>query len=361
MSKKYAKPVYLTHLRLRDVISTKQMPMTKRYQVFLSSTYADLKDERAKVIQTIMESDCIPAGMELFPSIDNEQFEFIKKIIDDCDYYILIIGGRYGSLSEDGLSYTEKEFDYAIQKGIKVIAFLHQNPDNIPIGKSEKNEILRDKLEKFKSKVSTGRLVKFWNFAEELPGMVALSLAKTIKTYPAVGWVRSTTVLNPEVYQELNEIRKENANLKDKLDTFIQRENKTKELANFDDKYTFVGEHRRFNSSTKRYSKSHWEIEISWSELFSLFSPHLLNHPNDSSIKSKISELLYKLTEDPESSGTETINDNDFQTIKIHYSALGLIEVNYSKTTNGGMGLFWRLTNLGRKIMTELRTIKKEL
>lgn len=146
--------------------------MTKRYQVFVSSTYADLKDERAKVIQTIMESDCIPAGMELFPSIDNEQFEFIKKVIDDCDYYLLIIGGQYGSLSEDGLSYTEKEFDYAIQKGIKVIAFLHQSPDNIPIGKSEKNEILRDKLEKFKTKVSKGRLVKFWNSAEELPGLV---------------------------------------------------------------------------------------------------------------------------------------------------------------------------------------------
>lgn len=335
--------------------------MTKRYQIFVSSTYADLKDERAKVIQTIMESDCIPAGMELFPSIDNEQFEFIKKIIDDCDYYILIIGGRYGSLSEDGLSYTEKEFDYAIQKGIKVIAFLHQNPENIPLGKSEKNEILRAKLEAFKNKVSTGRLVKFWNSAEELPGMVALSLGKTIKTYPAVGWVRSTTVLNPEVYQELNDIRKENANLKDRLNTYIQQENKTKELANFDDKYKFVGEYRRFNNYTKSYSTSDWEIEISWSDLFSLFSPHLLNHPSDSSIKSKISELLYKLTKDAGNLGTATINDDDFQTIKIHYSALDLIKVNYSKTTRGGMGLFWELTTLGRSLMTELRTIKKEL
>lgn len=335
--------------------------MTKRYQVFVSSTYADLKEERAKVIQTIMESDCIPAGMELFPSIDNEQFEFIKKIIDDCDYYILIIGGRYGSLSEDGLSYTEKEFDYAIQKEIKVIAFLHQNPDNISLGKSEKNEKLRVMLDRFKQKVSRGRLVKFWNSAEELPGMVALSLAKTIKTYPAVGWVRSTTVSNPEIYQELNDIRKENADLKDKIDKFIQQENNTKGLANFDDKYKFKGNYRWYNKSYKRYSQNDWEIEISWSELFSLFSPHLLNHPADSIIKSKISELLYRLTKDAGSLGTPTINDDDFQTIKIHYGALGLIEVNYSKTTNGRMGLFWNLTNLGRKLMNELRTIKKEL
>ena len=47
--------------------------MNKRYQVFVSSTFADLKEERSKVIQTIMELDCIPAGMEIFPAIDEEQ------------------------------------------------------------------------------------------------------------------------------------------------------------------------------------------------------------------------------------------------------------------------------------------------
>jgi len=61
------------------------MSLEKRYQVFVSSTYADLKEERQKVIQALMELDCIPAGMELFPAADEEQFEFIKRVIDDCD------------------------------------------------------------------------------------------------------------------------------------------------------------------------------------------------------------------------------------------------------------------------------------
>ncbi|WP_226914286.1 MULTISPECIES: DUF4062 domain-containing protein, partial [Psychrobacter] len=95
--------------------------MDKRYQVFVSSTFADLKNERSNVIQTLMEMDCIPAGMELFPALDEEQFEFIKKVIDDSDYYLLIIGGRYGSLSNEGISYTEMEYDYAISQGVKVI------------------------------------------------------------------------------------------------------------------------------------------------------------------------------------------------------------------------------------------------
>jgi hypothetical protein len=53
--------------------------MDKRYQVFVSSTYADLKEERQYVIQALMEMDCIPVGMELFPVADEEQWKFIDK------------------------------------------------------------------------------------------------------------------------------------------------------------------------------------------------------------------------------------------------------------------------------------------
>lgn len=73
---------------------------------------------------------------------------------------------------------------------------------------------------KFKEKVSASRLVRFWNTAEELPGLVALSLSKTIKTYPATGWVRSNSVVNPEIYQELNEIRKENSQLQEVINKY---------------------------------------------------------------------------------------------------------------------------------------------
>lgn len=110
--------------------------MDKRYQVFVSSTYADLKDERKAVIQTLIELDCIPAGMELFPAIDEEQLTFIKRVIDDCDYYLVIIGGRYGTLSKEGISYTEQEYDYAVSRGLKVIALLHARPEDIPVSKS---------------------------------------------------------------------------------------------------------------------------------------------------------------------------------------------------------------------------------
>ncbi|HYV90492.1 MAG TPA: DUF4062 domain-containing protein [Chitinophagales bacterium] len=329
--------------------------MIKRYQVFVSSTYADLKEERAKVIQTIMELDCIPAGMEIFPAIDEEQFNFIKRIIDDCDYYLLIIGGRYGTVSEDGLSYTEKEYDYALEKRIKVLAFIHSNPEEIPIGKSEKDSKLREKLEIFKTKVSTNRLVKFWRTADELPGLVALSLSKTIKTYPAIGWIRANTIINPEVLQELNDQRKINEDLREKLEkaSTIEEDNDyLKNLAGLEDEFTVQGAHS--------YSKNpKWETKIKWGELFSLISPYLIEHPVDDVVRKKLSNDIHQTIKDI--SGTHPyIDSQNFQTIKLHLQAIGLINLDFTKTSQGGMALFWSLTPKGTQLMMENRSIKKK-
>lgn len=334
--------------------------MNKRYQVFISSTYADLKEERAKVIQAIMELDCIPAGMEIFPAIDEEQFTFIKRVIDDCDYYLLIIGGRYGTLSDDGISYTEKEYDYAISKGIKVIAFIHSNPDEIPFGKSEKNAELRKKLDLFKQKVSTNRLVKSWCNLEELTGLVALSLSKTIKTYPAIGWVRANEIADPELYKRLSELQRINQELKDSISNPSNNQPEfTEELASLDDTIELKGTHTRWDNYLKKDVNTEWKIKITWNLLFSTISPYLLNHPNDSKAKSIFSKAIYDLTEEAISRGTATLNDQDYQTIKLHLKAIDLIEIRFLKTKEGGMALFWNLTDKGEKLMIELRSIKK--
>jgi hypothetical protein len=70
--------------------------MNRRYQVFVSSTYEDLREERQEVMHALLELDCIPSGMELFPATSDDQWTLIRKVIDDCDYYVAIIGGRYG-------------------------------------------------------------------------------------------------------------------------------------------------------------------------------------------------------------------------------------------------------------------------
>src|SRR5258708_30985148 len=111
--------------------------MDKRYQVFVSSTYGDLRDERQEVMQALLELDCIPAGMELFPAADEDQWSLIKRVIDDCDYYLVIVGGRYGTVDAEGISYTEKEYDYAVAQNIPVLGFVHAEPGKIPASNTE--------------------------------------------------------------------------------------------------------------------------------------------------------------------------------------------------------------------------------
>lgn len=111
--------------------------MDKRYQVFISSTFRDLKDERQKVLFALQTANHIPAGMEFFPSANDAPWDVIKRVIGLSDYYVLIIGGRYGSTDEEGISYTEREYDLAVEQSIPVLAFLHGDPGTIPAEKFE--------------------------------------------------------------------------------------------------------------------------------------------------------------------------------------------------------------------------------
>lgn len=337
--------------------------MDKRYQVFISSTYADLKQERQRVIQALMEMDRIPAGMELFPAADEDQWAFIKRVIDDCDYYLLIIGGRYGSTTPEGISYTEKEFDYAAERGIRIVALLHEDPNLIPFGKSDGDPKLREKLEAFRKKVTTGRLVKFWKSAEELPGLVALSLAKTIKTYPAVGWVRASGADSEKLLVELNDLRKqhavvahENAGLRKELKEVQSTVSaRLDNIADFDSQFTVEGGFRNIGD----HGSHRWMLSRTWRQLFALVAPFLMNHPSDSSVHHQMMELF---TAEAGVGGTlqKTLDDQIFKTVSIQFRALGLVDIEYSQTTKGGAALFWSLTPLGEQVMVSERTIKKQ-
>lgn len=331
--------------------------MEKRYQVFVSSTYADLKEERQRVIQTIIELDCIPAGMELFPAADEEQLEFIKRVIDDCDYYLLIVGGRYGSTTEEGVSYTEQEYDYAVSCGLKVIALLHANPSEIAFGKSEGDPVLREKLSAFRKKIETGRLVKHWNTVEDLPGIVSLSLSRAIKMFPAVGWVRADRAANVDVLSEINELRKENADLQVRLTEF--------EAATQPEMYNLAGLDDRFEVSGTYFDKyfrrtSPWTAKHSWGDIFAYIAPYLIRFPSDADVKAVLDSALFATSGKTGDGESPHLNDQIFRTIAVQLSALGLLRVEYMQNTKGGMGLFWSLTTAGERVMFDRRVVRKE-
>lgn len=137
---------------IHNILGEVRAKMRKKYQVFISSTYEDLKNERVAVTHCLLDIDCIPVGMEQFPASEMTQMEYIKKMLDECDCYILILAGKYGSTCEDGVSYTEKEYDYAVSIGLPVLSFVHQDIGNLPSKKCEETDERRQKLMDFRKK-----------------------------------------------------------------------------------------------------------------------------------------------------------------------------------------------------------------
>lgn len=166
--------------------------MEKKYQVFVSSTYADLIREREAVIKAILELGCIPSGMELFPASNDEQWALIKRVIDECDYYLVIVAGRYGSRAPDGLSYTEMEYRYALECMKPIIGFVHKDPSSLPLKMCEQSTKGQAALGNFQNLVLR-KIVKKWSSPDELGSQVKTGLLEAIKNYPADGWIRAST------------------------------------------------------------------------------------------------------------------------------------------------------------------------
>ena len=213
----------------------------KKYQIFVSSTLKDLEDELLLLLKTILKLNYIPAGMEYFTAIDEGQMKHIERVIDESDYYVLILGARYGSVDKRvDKSYTEQEYDYAVSKGKKVIALLHGNPDEIPQGKTDKKQKLKKKFMAFRERVMNpeeGRIIAFWNDKTELISNFQASLIQTIKLYPEIGWVRGDSVTNQEFEHEFATLKQENQQLKEQIkDTEAQDTNNYNKLLQQNDR-----------------------------------------------------------------------------------------------------------------------------
>lgn len=160
--------------------------MDKIYRVFISSTYDDLIEERKEVTQALLEMNCFPTGMELFQASNDTQWELIKRVIDSCDYYVVIIAGRYGSIHEETKkSYTQMEYEYALESGIPVLGFIRKDLTSLPHNKVDNLPQVKRFIKMVKQKE-----VRYWSNPHELAGAVSRAMHHAMENYPRIGWVR---------------------------------------------------------------------------------------------------------------------------------------------------------------------------
>jgi len=303
--------------------------MAKKYQVFISSTFDDLKEHRDAVVKAVLQLGHLPVGMEMFNAGDQTQWETIKSYIDSSDYYLVVLAHRYGTKDpESGLSYTETEYDYAGEQGIPRLGFVIEKGATWPADMVEAKA--KKKLDAFKSKVGKARVIKFWNTIDKLAYHVSLSLSNEITINPRTGWVRATEAASPQVAEELARLSKENKEYANKL-SFFQGQD---ELAFLIDIIS-----NEFSSIPVGVIEAH----VSYLELFMIACS---NQENPHTLK------LYHIV----LAKLDAIINDDFQWIKHGFEELARLSLlSVTRSPNGSDNSYWTLTEKGRSLYIKLR------
>lgn len=194
----------------------------KKLQVFVSSTYEDLKEERQAAVEAILSAGHIPAGMELFAAGNESQMEVIRRWIDDSDVFLLILGARYGSIEpSSGKSYVEREYEYAREKGKEVFSVvitdkgIEQKLEKLKLKGIEREN--HRKLDEFRNLV-TGNIVRWWTEPKDITIAILQKLNEMSLRDDLAGWIRADqTVTSTIVSEEIARLANENASLQDRL------------------------------------------------------------------------------------------------------------------------------------------------
>lgn len=357
------------------------MSAERREQVFVSSTYVDLKTERQSVIQALLTAGCIPAGMELFVAGNEEKWRLIQRVISECDYYVLVVGGKYGSIDPTTeLSYTEMEYDFADSLGKPVMAFLHGEPGQLKGDQIELEAEPRQRLETFRQKVEANRVVRYWTSPASLPGEVALSLMETRDRFPAEGWIRASNALTPETRTELAELRAKVAELTRAAESRQAATIEAPEtLAQGDDTcdlvLTLTGYRKEDLTSEGilKYNATRrtWTVGVTstWSQVLEAVGPTMLHEASETEVAKAVTAHLIVLVDQPpnrvpkdfaRSSESPAASPQSVDDVIVQFFALGLIARGDKPRTASDKNKYWALTDLGQDQMMRLRAIRRD-
>lgn len=315
----------------------------------------------------------IPAGMEIFPAANATPWELIQKIIRESDYYVLIVGGKYGSTGEDGISYTEKEYDYARQLGKPILAFLHEKPDTIPAGKYELSAAARKRLSSFRKKVEIHHC-KFWNSKDELKSQVIISLSWAISTTPAAGWVRADGVDNTELLGRL-------ADLQRRYDLILEENQKLRKTAEdaLPIQHLSQGEEAVTIEFSFWVTKEPQQVELTWNQIFYGFGDKLISPSSDHILREALSPVIFgpfygtpafkalRVTQNDYLKNECKITNKSLDMVMYQFLALGLVENTSISGVRGDknntwtqVSRAWKFSPRGLKLFLSKRALPKQ-
>lgn len=175
---------------IEKTLDSQKYRKERKYQVFISSTYKDLVAEKEAAIRSVLELGNIPTGMEYFGARSENTLDLINGFLDYCDFYILILKGRYGSVTSSGVGYTETEYDFAVEKNMRILTFVFDG--DLLVKHQDEKEELKKKFQDFKSKVmNNDKPCDFFKTEEDLANKIKQSIYNELMRDASGGWVRA--------------------------------------------------------------------------------------------------------------------------------------------------------------------------
>lgn len=332
----------------------------RRYQIFLSSTYDDLRNERQAATQSILAMGHLAAGMELFPASDLSQIDLIKRVISESDYYVVIMGGRYGSVHpETGVSFTEMEYDYALDIGLPILGFVVRDANSLIHSRVEADAEKRKALVRFREKVLS-KTCQMFDEPSDLGLKVMNSLMVETRINPRTGWIRADQARSAEDLEEAREMRrlaKERDEHIEKLerllrDAILPIPEEECNYACGDDELSISV---RFQSSDK--SQVLEQVTVTWDEIFSAIGTSMFGYivrrvdGHGYPFEDNIAEFLRTKVFDRVGQRSIYLFPHEIDRILIQFKQLGYITMQ-ENNEDGGAFRGFTLTRLGEHRLT---------
>jgi len=344
----------------------------KRYQVFISATYMDLREERGMLLQTLPSLGCLPSTFEAHTQSLSTMVN-IRRRIDECDYYLFIVGSRYGSLMPSGVSYTHMEYVYAATKQKPMFVLMHESPETRPTEFQEQSIEGKLKFNDFRKVLQRERdNIVYWRDVKDLSHALHNAIPALIRKYPTVGWSRvikgastgaTSTVSNSALEKECEALKRRVKELEAEKEKWLSAGvNSPETLAKGEDLFDIQYKCKAYAGGNCQdvFGKT----RLSWNELLVSFGSNLLQAQTEEFMAAKLNERLQKnalaeiQSEYPKTHAVVDvqITPATFNAIKMQFRVLGYIQ---RVSRENDLKQWWQMTAIGERMLASIMSVRR--
>lgn len=239
----------------------------KRYHVFICTSGADTQAERVVLSQALVSQGFFSWGLEHRTPLTTA---FARRQIDDCDYFVLLLGSCYGELSASGVSYMHLEYIYAVTKQKPILIVMHESPDSRPLELQELNEESRAKFRDFRLQLQRERdMIATYRNTRDMEMAVRHVMSQITERYPTLGWVRPQNT--QQMAEEIEQLRQKVAQLE--LQAGTVRTDPFLQIPKVSQNEIFVFDYRVHAYHEGGFKELHPQRKMTWGNILAVLGP----------------------------------------------------------------------------------------